>query len=183
MSLDHSPSQQSPRLTLSWLLMSFGVMLIVLDQWIKSWVVHNLPLIDSTSYVYPYGGIGVFRNFLGIEFSINHMTNTGAAWGVLGHYQLPLLVLRIILIIMLITYLTRFNRHLAWQLPLVLITAGAIGNVIDFFVYGHVIDMFHFVFGRFDFPVFNLADSAISIGIILLFFLSWTTQENSKEST
>lgn len=150
-----------------------GCLVLLLDQIIKGFVYLYLPVIDSSLYWYPYGGIGVFRHFGGIEFSINHMTNTGAAWGVLDSYQLPLIILRIGLIIGLCIYLFYINRYFSRQLPLILIIVGAMGNVLDFFIYGHVIDMFHFILWGYDFPVFNLADSAISIGITTLFFLSW----------
>lgn len=159
--------------TVSYSLIMMGLILIVLDQLTKALVYLYLPIMDSSLYWYPYGGIGIFKNWGGIEFSINHMTNTGAAWGILGNYQLPLIILRIGLILGLCFYLFYFNRHSLWQLPLVLIIAGALGNVLDFFIYGHVIDMLHFVIWGYDFPIFNIADSAISIGIASLFFLSW----------
>lgn len=73
----------------------------------------------------------------------------------------------------LCVYLFCFNRDSSWQIPLILIIAGAVGNVADFFLYGHVVDMLHFVFWGYDFPIFNVADSAISIGIGLLFVISW----------
>lgn len=149
-----------------------GFLILILDQLTKGGVYAYLNVIEASDYWYPYGGIGIFRNIGGIEFSINHMTNTGAAWGLFGGHQLILIVLRIILIVSLIFYLFYFNQNRSWQLPLILIIAGALGNVIDFFIYGHVIDMFHFVFWGYDFPVFNVADSAISIGIASLFFLS-----------
>jgi signal peptidase II len=157
----------------SYMLLLVGIIVLLFDQLAKGIVSANLPVIDSSLYWYPYGGLGVFQNFAGIEFSINHMTNTGAAWGVFGNYQFPLMVLRIALILGLTFYLFYLNRHSSWQLPLILIIAGASGNVLDFFIYGHVVDMFHFVFWGYDFPVFNLADSAISLGIASLFFLSW----------
>jgi signal peptidase II len=160
-------------------LLLIGLLVLILDQVTKGLVYAYLPVIDSSYYWYPYGGIGVFKNFAGIEFSINHMTNTGAAWGVLGNYQLLLIILRIGLIVGLLIYLFYFNQYSSWQLPLILIIAGALGNVIDFFVYGHVVDMFHFVLWGYDFPVFNLADSAISVGIASLFILSFA--KNSSE--
>lgn len=161
----------SSRTTISLLLI--GLLVLILDQVTKGLVYTYLPVIDSSYYWYPYGGIGVFKNFAGIEFSINHMTNTGAAWGVLGNYQIALIVLRIGLIMGLLIYFFYFKHPFSWQLPLILIIAGALGNVIDFFVYGHVVDMFHFVLWGYDFPVFNVADSAISIGIVSLFILSF----------
>lgn len=171
---DSSPScQRSQVQKVSCRLLGIGLLVLFLDQFSK-WLVYSyVPVIDSAFYWYPYGGIGVFHDLAGIEFSINHMTNTGAAWGVLGNYQLPLIVLRIGLIISLCFYLVSFNRRRSWQLPFILIISGAIGNVLDFFTYGHVVDMLHFVFWGYDFPVFNLADSSITIGIASLFFLSW----------
>jgi signal peptidase II len=167
------PEKTSNVAKISYSLLWIGILVLLLDQLTKGLVYTYLPVIDSTLYWYPYGGIGVFHNFAGIEFSINHMTNTGAAWGVLGNYQLPLIILRIGLILGLCIYLFYYNQNSSWRLPLILIIAGALGNVIDFFMYGHVVDMLHFVLWGYDFPVFNLADSAISIGIFSLFFLSY----------
>ena len=165
------------RANISYTIVLIGVFVLLIDQISKWLVFSHLPLIESSTYLYPYGGIGIFRDFFGIEFSLNHMTNTGAAWGLLGKYPLPLIFLRMGLISALIIYFFYFNRHASWQVPLILVIAGAIGNVIDYFVYGHVIDMFHFVLFGYDFPVFNVADSAITIGIISLFILNFLDKD------
>lgn len=157
----------------SYLVLGMGIFVLLFDQLSKALVSSYLPLIDSFLYWYPYGGIGVLKDFGGIEFSINHMTNTGAAWGIFSHYQFPLIILRMGLILGLGIYLFYFNKQSLWQIPLILILTGAIGNVLDFFIYGHVVDMFHFVFWGIDCPIFNVADSAISIGIGTLFLLNW----------
>lgn len=172
MVLSVNNSVQSGVLTVTFwqILLGFGI--IFIDQLSKALTFYFLPVIHSQSYVYPYGGVGLFKNFLGIEFSLNHMTNFGAAWGAFGDYQLALLVFRIALIAFLIIYLFRLNKEKSWQLPLILIISGAIGNVSDYFIYGYVIDMFHFIFWGFDYPVFNIADAAICIGIGWLCFLS-----------
>jgi signal peptidase II len=168
-----TPSMTAHQIRVSYWVLAIGIIVFVLDQLSKGLVTIYLPAINSSLYWYPYGGIGVFHNFLGIEFSINHMTNTGAAWGVLGNYQLSLNVVRVGLISALFVYLLYFNRRRAWQFPLMLIIAGALGNVFDYFVYGHVVDMFHFIFWGYDFPVFNVADTSITLGIAALFILSW----------
>lgn len=121
---------------------------------------------------YPYGGIGIFDSFAGIEFSISHLTNKGAAWGTLSAYQGYLVGARICLITGLILYALKWNMHKSWRIPLGLIISGAIGNVIDYFIYGHVVDMFHFVFWGYDFPVFNVADSAVTVGVAWLILLN-----------
>lgn len=150
-----------------------GLCILIIDQ-ISKWLVQaHISPIDENPYIFPYGGIPVFANFFGIEFSINHMTNSGAAWGFFGSHPSILLIIRLILIISLTCYLFCFNRHPAWRIPLICVIAGATGNVLDYFIYGHVIDMFHFILWGYDFPVFNVADASISIGIAALFLLSW----------
>jgi len=152
-----------------------GLSVLILDQVTKYLTYVYLPPVFRYDYSYPYGGIGVFKDFGGIEFSLNHMANFGAAWGILGDYQIPLLVLRIILIFALLVYFSKLSRLSLLQLPVALIISGAIGNVIDYFFYGHVIDMFHFILWGYDFPIFNVADMAITTGIGLMFFFSWFT--------
>lgn len=153
----------------SWTLVFSGLGILVVDIVTKYFTYHFLPMSNRFSLWYPYGGIGVFKNFLGIEFSINHTINHGAAWGMFAEAQDFLLVLRILMIAGLIGYLFFYNTNKSWKLPLVLISIGALGNVIDTFVYGHVVDMFHFIFWGYDFPVFNVADSSITIGVAWLF--------------
>jgi signal peptidase II len=131
-----------------------------------------LPLRSWYSMWYPYDGIGVFENFLGIEFSIIHATNKGAAWGMLSSFQDYLLIFRFLLITGLIVYVLFFNRNRNWVIPMTLIIAGALGNVVDYFAYGHVVDMLHFVLWGYDFPVFNLADVSIFLGVTSLFLIS-----------
>lgn len=131
-----------------------------------------IPLMNHRNPWYPYGGIGVFKNFLGIEFSISHATNRGAAWGIFSQYQDYLLALRIILVIGIIIYLIFYNKNKSWEIPLALIIAGAAGNIVDAFIYGHVVDMFHFVLWGYDFPVFNIADISIFLGVSTLLLLS-----------
>ncbi len=156
-----------------WFAICLGLCLLGIDMTTKYYTQALLPSALSSSPFYPYGGIGVFKNFYGIEFSINHATNTGAAWGILHSYQVPLLAFRILLVAGLAVYALFLNRNPFLHVPLSLIIAGATGNIIDYFLYGHVIDMFHFIFWGWNYPVFNVADSAICIGIACLFFMSF----------
>lgn len=158
--------------TLHWSTWLIGFVVLLVDQTTKYFSYAFLSGKSGFSPVFPYGGIGLFQDFLGIDFSLNYMTNTGAAWGFLGQYQVLLMGFRILLIGGLILYFLRFNKESNLQIPLMLIISGAIGNVVDYFVYGHVIDMFHFVLGGYDFPVFNFADTAITCGVILIAILS-----------
>ena len=158
-----------------------GILVFAADFFSKYLTDTYLPLMRHNWLWYPYGGIGVFKNFFGIEFSLSHQINHGAAWGVLATYQLPLLYLRIALILFLLAYLLFFNKHQNRNIPIALIIAGATGNVFDYFIYGHVVDMLHFVLWGYDFPVFNLADSAIFIGVAYLLGLSLLENHSPKK--
>ncbi|MDF2549615.1 MAG: Lipoprotein signal peptidase [Chlamydiales bacterium] len=140
-------------------------LILAIDMATKCLTHFLLPVMGDRFLWYPYGGIGVFQNFLGIEFSISHMTNRGAVWGAFSAYQSYLVLVRCMLLIGLIAYFY-YNRESRLQTPLTLIISGAFGNILDYFLYGHVVDMLHFVFFGYDYPVFNIADSAICIGII-----------------
>ncbi|HRD55462.1 MAG TPA: signal peptidase II [Parachlamydiaceae bacterium] len=154
-----------------WLKAAVGFLLLLTDIFTKFLTASFLPLMSGNAY--PYKGIPVFKNFLGIEFSIVHATNKGAAWGFFADFQTVLIAFRILLIIGLITYLLFYNKNYALQMPLILVGFGAFGNILDYFLYGHVIDMFHFVFWGYSYPVFNIADAAICIGIFWLFLVSF----------
>jgi len=133
--------------------------------------------------VFPFGGIGVFQNLFGLNFAICHVHNTGCAWGMFSQFSAPLFFVRIVLIITLLIYMLFFNKEKRKTLPLFLIITGAVGNIVDFFVYGKVIDMFYFYWKTYSFPVFNIADAYISIGIFLLFFHSRSLDKQKKVSS
>jgi len=150
-----------------------ALLVFLLDVASKGWVHHHLPLMGGYDQPYPYGGIPVFENWGGIEFSISHATNKGAAWGIGAAYQNYLLIGRLLLVAFLFFYYFRPQTPNWQKIPLLLITAGAIGNIVDWWLYGHVVDMLHFVFWGYDYPVFNIADSAIFIGVFWLLLGSW----------
>src|SRR5689334_15162484 len=126
------------------LFLCFSFAVFILDRLVNVYVDTNIAPATILSPFYPYGGVGIFQDLCGgIDFSINHVTNTGAAWGVFSTFSKFLLLLRIALIIGLIVYLFFLNKDKAKQFPFALILTGAIGNVLDHFIYGHVVDMFH----------------------------------------
>jgi signal peptidase II len=147
------------------------VFFLLLDIFSKYLVYKNIPVMGWQNPIYPYGGIGIFKNFLSISFSIVHVQNTGAAWGILSDYTNLLFYLRILIVIFLVIYILFFNKDKKKDLPLFLITTGAIGNILDIILYNKVIDMFYFRFYKFSYPVFNLADAMITVGIIYLIII------------
>lgn len=142
-----------------------GLILLFFDFWSKSYVYNVIPFIAKSGQ-----GISLFQNFLGgIDFSISLAFNQGAAWGLLSNFQIPLLIFRISIVFFLLLYLIFFNSNLRLLFPFVFIITGAIGNIIDFFIYGSVVDFFLFTFWGWHFPLFNVADTMITIGVALFF--------------
>ncbi len=144
------------------------LVLLAVDILLKFYTYHYIPQMSWMYPFYPYGGIGIFNDVWGISFSINHIQNTGAAWGVFNKFPNILFVIRIAILIGLIFYFIQFNKDRKKNIPLLLIITGACGNIIDFIFYKKVIDMFYFTFERYSFPVFNFADAMITVGIVWL---------------
>ena len=164
-------------------LLWIALLVLIIDGVSKGLTYAYVPAIEHHSVGYPYGGIPVFEDFLGIEFSFSYATNLGAAWGLLDDYPVLLMGIRLLMIVgLLIAYFVYVDDF--YQLPLLnLIIGGAIGNVIDSFIYGHVVDMLHFKFWGYDYPVFNLADSCIVVGVFGVLLMSWLEPSEGEGST
>ena len=105
--------------------------------------------------------------------AIRKAYNTGAAFSFLsdaGGWQRWFFIgLALVVIAVLVTWLRRLPAgQTRTALALALILGGAVGNLIDRIVYGYVIDFIDFYYGSWHWPTFNIADSAISIGAVLL---------------
>ncbi len=147
----------------------FFLFLLVIDVISKIWVIGNVPPLHWGGY--PFGGIAVFENILGISFSLNYVVNTGAAWGLFAGHAFLLFIVRFLIIVALSCYVFFFSKLKIQKFSFLLVLTGAIANVLDYLLYGHVIDFFHFVLWGYSFPVFNLADSYITLGVFSLIVL------------
>ena len=107
-------------------------------------------------------------------FSLTYVRNTGAAFGILRELsptlRLPLFVLVTVAAVgALASYLRQVRPEETWvAAALGGILGGAAGNLIDRLRYGEVVDFLHLHYRGFDWPMFNVADSAISVGVVLL---------------
>ena len=146
--------------------------LLALDFFSKAWINSSFDRALFSPF-YPYGGKGVFQNVAGIDFCITYVTNRGGAWGVFAHFPYLLLFVRYVLVSFLFVHFLFFNTLRFRDVPFALILSGAVGNLIDWGLYGHVIDFFHFTLWGYSFPVFNCADTMIFCGVVLLMLLSF----------
>jgi signal peptidase II len=160
-------------------LILIAIAILAFDFVSKGFVNFYIQPVEHAANFFPYGGIAIFQNFFGIDFCIHHVTNRGAAWGLGGDLQLFLLLCRIAVVLGMIVYLKISAKAQEYRYPLMMIIAGGLGNILDYFIYGHVVDMFHFIFWGYSFPVFNIADASIFLGIAWLLLLSFKRKKDA----
>ena len=135
----------------------FGVLaaaLLVLDQRLKVWITANLPLGESMPFLPGF-----------VELLTVH--NYGAAWSSFSGQRVMLLgVTAVIIGAVLFVLARRIVRHPLGVAACCLVVSGGIGNLIDRFRVGYVVDMFHFEFWP-SYPVFNVADICVVCGAVL----------------
>ncbi len=112
----------------------------------------------------------IIDNFL----NITYVRNTGAAWSILDNNTWIVTVISLLIIIGIIYYVYR-NRvsKKILKIGYGLILGGAIGNFIDRIVYGYVIDFIDIDIFGWNYPIFNLADMFIVVGVILVMIDAW----------
>jgi signal peptidase II len=119
-------------------------------------------------------------------FNLRLAYNTGAAFSFLGNaggWQRWFFAgISVIVIGVLVVWMRRLRPE-QWPLSLAfaLITGGALGNLIDRLVYGHVIDFIDVYYGTWHWPTFNIADSAITAGAVLLLLDAWLVHRREKQ--
>ncbi|AKC65908.1 signal peptidase II [Bacillus altitudinis MN12] len=145
--------------------------IICLDQLTKWLIVKHMMLGDS---------IPVIDGF----FYITSHRNSGAAWGILQGQMWFFYVITLVVIAGIVYYLQKHGqKDKLLGVALALMLGGAIGNFIDRIFRQEVVDFAHFVFGDYHYPIFNIADSSLCVGVILLFIQMLLDGKKNKEST
>ncbi|AJY47362.1 signal peptidase II [Martelella endophytica] len=135
----------------------FVIVAVLLDAAVKYAVEIYLPLQQPIDVI-PF--LGLYKTYNpGIAFSMLSDTN---GWGLVG---LRLVIVAVVLWLWRRTAPGQVFAHFGFAL----VVAGAFGNIIDHFIYGEVVDYIRFHVGNWTFPIFNLADSYITVGAVLIF--------------
>ena len=143
------------------------VALIALDQWVKFEIVKNIQL-------------GEVKPFIPKIVSLTYLRNTGAAFSILENQQWLFAVITLVVIGAAIWYLSKHIKGSVWLLSsLSLIIAGGIGNFIDRVRQGFVVDMFQLDF--INFAIFNVADSYLTIGVMVLVVMMLKEEDNASK--
>ncbi len=113
-------------------------------------------------------------------FSLTYAENTGMAWSLLSGKQAFLSIVSAIAIGVMIYYVVAKNLDRFTKIALALMIGGAAGNLFDRLFLGYVRDFLDFIIFGYDFPIFNVADSALTIGVILLIIASLIEDKGKK---
>ncbi len=144
-----------------WLPLAAGV--IVADQVVKAWIVHHFALFER---VHELPVLDIILTY-----------NRGAAFSFLsdasGWQRWLFVILALAVSVALIIWMRRLRAHALLACGLALIVGGALGNMLDRITTGRVVDFIHVHWGRHYFPAFNIADSAITVGAVILLIDAW----------
>ncbi len=126
-----------------------------------------------------YGqSITVIENFL----YITSYRNRGAAWGILQGQMWFFYLITVVVVVGLIIYIQKLKKQDKWfGIALALMLGGAIGNFIDRVVRKEVVDFLNTYIFTYDFPIFNVADSALVVGVIIMFIMTLFEGKMKKE--
>lgn len=117
----------------------------------------------AKTYLKSMGSVPLIQNV----FHFTYVENRGAAFGILQNQRWFFIALTVVVSVVIAYYLfARKQESVVFTIALSMILGGAIGNLIDRLRLGYVVDMLHFIL--IDYPVFNVADSCVVIGTILL---------------
>jgi signal peptidase II len=148
---------------LSWL--GLSALLILADQWSKAWATASLVYRQPVPVIDGFWNWTLVHNY-GAAFSFLSDAGGWQRWFFSG--------LAVVISVALAVVLARTPRS-DWRtaLPFALVIAGALGNLVDRLRFGYVVDFVDWYYGSYHWPAFNVADSAIVVGAVLLVLFSF----------
>jgi signal peptidase II len=157
---------------LKWL--GLSLLALILDQGSKLAVDNTMQLYQSIQ-IFPF-------------FKLTYVHNTGAAFSFLsqaGGWQRWFFAgLALVISVVITVWLSRLQKHeTLLAIALSLILGGAVGNLIDRLAYGYVIDFLDVYYGTWHWPAFNIADSAITLGVVLMLAESFGLGKAKEEAS
>ncbi|HEL1038745.1 TPA: signal peptidase II [Streptococcus equi subsp. zooepidemicus] len=140
-----------------------AIVLMILDQLSKWWTVTHIEL-------------GQVKPFIPGLVSLTYLQNRGAAFSILQNQQWFFTIITILVVGYAIYYVLKHTKASFWlQLSLLLIISGGLGNFIDRLRLSYVVDMIHL--DVINFAIFNVADSYLTIGVLLLVICLWKEED------
>ena len=146
-----------------------SIVVLLIDILTKQLVLH---------FMIEHQSISIIKNF----FSLTFAKNTGVAFSALEGKVPFIIIMTTIVIFIILKYIKTTTLTNQEKICYGLVLGGAIGNLLDRIVYGYVIDFLDFQILNYSFPIFNLADTMIVIGILLLLMISTIESRKQNES-
>lgn len=145
-----------------------AVIVVMIDQWTKWLVIKKMELQEK---------IPVIENF----FYLTSHRNKGAAWGILQDQMVFFYIITVLVVIGIVYYM---EKHIKGQklmaVSFSLILGGAIGNFIDRLFRKEVVDFLDFNIFSYDYPIFNVADMALVIGVGLVLIATFLEEKKLR---
>ena len=133
-----------------------ALLIVIFDQLTKWWIVREMTIGER---------IPVIENFL----YITSHRNQGAAWGILQGQMTFFYIVTVIVVVFVVYYIQKYGKEQPlFGYALAIILGGAIGNFIDRLFRKEVVDFIDVYPFGYNFPIFNVADSALTIGVLLM---------------
>ncbi len=146
-----------------------ALIVIIFDQITKWLIVEKMNVYDS---------IVIINNF----FNITSHRNKGVAWGILQDQMVFFYIITLVVVIGIIYYMQKHGKQSSLlAIGLSLLLGGAIGNFIDRLYRKEVVDFLDFQIFNYNYPIFNIADSALVIGVGLLIIYTILDERKSKK--
>jgi len=149
-----------------------AIVIVAIDQWTKWLVVKNMELGERIQVVEP-------------TFALLSHRNRGAAWGMLEGQMWLFTIVTVLVITGILYYFHKDAKGKPlFQLSLMIILGGAIGNFIDRLYRGEVVDFIDVLIPiiNYDFPIFNIADAALTIGVGLVIIVLFLEEKQEKKT-
>lgn len=146
---------------------------------ILGFLIDQITKVFISSNFMPYIKNKIIDNF----FYITYAKNDGAAWSILRGNRFLLIMISIIaFIFILVCVLKEKNITKVESLSYGMLLGGILGNLFDRIVHGYVIDFLDFNIFGYNYPVFNIADILIVIGVLIMVILSFRGEKNENRS-
>ncbi|WP_163579715.1 signal peptidase II [Gracilibacillus saliphilus] len=153
-----------------WRVYVIALVVVIVDQLTKWLIVTNMEIGERITVIEPF-------------FYLTSHRNSGAAWGILQGQMFFFYIITVIVIGFIIFYIQKYGKESKWlRLALAFVLGGAIGNFIDRLFRKEVVDFFDVYIGTYDYPIFNIADSALVVGVIAIFIYTFLDERNKKRS-
>lgn len=140
-----------------------GAVVLIIDQLTKMFIDKSKTIIEGFFY-------------------LNPVNNHGAAWSMFNNQTIFLIIVSLVILIALFRYQVFFKMNIRNKIAFGLVYGGLLGNLLDRVMFGYVRDFLDFTIFGYNYPIFNLADTCLVIGVIFLIIAIFKGEDNLEKN-